>query len=228
MGGVRLVDGLLIVVYCDYSSSGGWDASTWDVQAGEKLWRKPLSGDLSIFYPTPGTFHPTPYDDLTVLGAAPDCYLGISEDGTTFFAVNPEEIRTWSILTGESTGSLIHRDYTCASTPLSVNSDGPIIWIRSLGGSRARGWDLMNLGSSPLDPSNIPDRLRLACLQGEGLVWGGTDSSRIIDTTSQTEVFRLPEQYRRYGKAVWDGRYFFAAYETGDFLILDFVHMTLR
>ena len=108
VGGVRLVDGLLIVVYCDYSSSGGWDASTWDVQAGEKLWRKPLSGDLSIFYPTPGTFHPTPYDDLTVLGAAPDCYLGISEDGTTFFAVNPEEIRTWSIFNNRGEYRLIN------------------------------------------------------------------------------------------------------------------------
>ena len=42
---------------------------------------------------------------------------------------------------------------------------------------------------SPRPVQLIPHRLRLACLQGEGLVWGNTDSSRIVDTASQTEVF---------------------------------------
>ena len=91
----------------------------------------------------------------------------------------------------------------------------------------AYGWDLRNLESPPLDSSEIPYRLRLACLQDKEGALGRIASSRIIDTTSQTEVFRLPQPFARPGKAVWDGRYLFVVYETGEPLILDFANMTL-
>ena len=209
VGGVQLVDGVLAIVHGDQSFSSGWGVSVWNVEAKERLRETPLSGDPSILDPTPNR------------------NLGISEDGTTFFVVDPEEIRTWSTLTGKSTGSVTHHKYTSAPTPLSIDLDGPRIWIRSLGKSPAYGWDLGNLEPSPLDSSKIPYRLRLACLQDKEGALGGIASSRIIDTTSQTEVFRLPQPFARPGKAVWDGRYLFVVYETGEPLILDFANMTL-
>ena len=204
--GARLVKSMLTIVHRDRSLYSGWGVSTWDIEAGERLERQPLSGDLNVLDPTT------------------DRDLGISKDGSTFFVVDPVNIQTWSMLTGESTGSLFHRNYT--RTSISVNLDGPIIWIRSLGRSQAWGWDMRNLESPPLDSSNIPNGLRLALLQDVGGAWGNTGQSRIIDATSQTEIFRLPGRFAHPGKVVWDGQYLFAVYETGEFLILDFFHMT--
>ena len=210
VGSARLVNTILTVVHGDRSFESGWGVSTWDITTGERLQRIPLSGDLSILDPTL------------------DRDLGISKDGTTFFVVDPVNIRTWSISTGEITGSLFHRNYTRTSSPLSVDLDGPVIWIRSLGRSPAWGWDLRDLKLPPLNSSNIPNGLRLACLQDVGGAWGNAGQSRIIDTASQTEVFRLPGRFAEPGKVVWDGRHLFVAYETGELLILDFVHITLR
>ena len=81
-------------------------------------------------------------------------------------------------LTGEGTGSSVHcRNHTCTSALLSVNLDGPIIWIRSLGGSHAWGWDLMNLESSPLDLSNSY-RTDSAWLVFRARVWYGATLTR--------------------------------------------------
>ena len=205
--GARLANSILIIVHRDHSLDSGWGVSTWDVGSGERLEKKPLIGDLSILDPTP------------------DRDLGISKDGTTFFVVDPANIRTWSTLTGESTGSFFHRNYT--RTSISVNLDGPIIWVHSLGRSQAWGWDSRNLKAPPLDSSKMPKRLRLACLHARGDE-GSTGQSRIIDTTSKVDVFRLSGRIANPGKAVWDGRYLCVGYETGELLILDFVHMTLR
>ena len=210
VGSARMVGDTLIIVHRDRFFGSFWEVSTWDAKAKRRLQRKRLSGDLSILDPTP------------------DSDLGISKDGATFFAVNPYVIRTWSTLTGESTGSSSHRRHTHTSTPLSIDLDGPMIWIRSLGQSQAWGCDLRNLKKITLELPDIPKRLRLACLQAGGEAWGNTSYSRIIDVTSQTEVFRLPGRFAQPGKVVWDGRYLFAVYETGELLILDFSHMTLR
>ena len=176
VGGARLVNDILTVVHRRGYYSSGWDVSTWDIKAGERLQRIPLSDDLHILYPTP------------------ERDLGISKDGTTFFVVDPKEIRTWYISTGGNMGSLILSDYTCVSIPLAVSLDGPTICFRSSGGSSAWGWDLRDLKSSPLNSSNLPTRLHLAYLQaGEHR----TDHSKIVDSTSQIEVFRLPEKYTK-------------------------------
>lgn len=205
-GGTRLHDGILTVAYCGLDV--GWNVSAWDVKAGQNLERKPLS------------------DCLSIPGCSSDRDSGISKDGATFFVVDSEEIRTWSISTGEMIGSVIHRDYTRSSTPLSVDLDGPIIWIRSLARSQAWGWDSRNLMSPPLDSSNVPNRLRLAYFKGEQQV--PTPQSWIVDTTSKTEVFRLPAWVASRCRTVWDGRYLFAVDDTRTLFILDFVHMALR
>ena len=209
VGSVRLVDTILTIVHHDNSFSSGWGVSIWDITVGERLRSTSLSGDLSILDPTL------------------DRNLGISKDGATFFVVDPVKLRTWSLSTGESTGSIFHYNYTRTSSPLSIDLDGPTLWIRSLGRSRDWGWGLENLETPPLNSTNIPSRLRLACLQEVGGAWGDAGQSRIIDTTSQKEVFRLPGRFADHGKVVWDGRYLFVFYETGEPLILDFVHMAL-
>jgi hypothetical protein len=205
--GAQLVNGTLTIVHRDRSLYSGWGVSTWDVGAGERLERKPLSGDLNI------------------LGPPANRDLGISTDGTTFFVVDLEKVRTWSISTGENTGSLPYRNYT--TTLISVNLDGPMIWIWFLGKAQAWGWDLRNLGLPPLNSSNMPDRLRLACIRGVDGAWDKANKTKIIDAASRKEVFILPERFAHPDRVVWDGRYLFAVYETGEPLILDFVLMTV-
>jgi hypothetical protein len=72
----------------------------------------------------------------------------------------------------------------------------------------------------------MSNRLRLACLHAT--CGDGTVQSRIVDTASGKEVFRLPGQFAYPGRAVWNGRYMLALYGTGKLMILDFVHMALR
>ena len=205
--GARLANSTLTVVHYGSSFSSGWGVSTWDVEVGERLERKPLSGDLSALDPT----------------ANPD--LGISKDGSTFFVVDTAYIRTWSISTGESTGSLFYRAYT--DLPVSVHLDGPLIWLGLwiYGRAETWAWDLRNLKLPPIDSSNIPDRLRLACVQDVGGARGDTGKTGLIDANSRIEVFRLPGGFAYPSRVVWDGRYLFAVYRTGEVLILDFLHM---
>ena len=193
-----LVEDTLIVVHCPDS---GWHVSRWDIKETKPLETIPLSGDLD----------PIACRDV-----------GISKDGTTFFVVDPMNIRTWSLLTGEITGSVSHTHLTCAS--FSATLDDSIIWVRSLARREAWGWDSRNLESPPLDSSKIPDRSRLVCLQDVDGAWGNTGKTRIIDVVSQTEVFRLPGKFAHPDKVAWDGRYLFAVYGTGEPLIVEFVH----
>ena len=224
VGCIRQSRGVLTVVYRDGPSLSDWGVSTWDAKARRKprrktaqnrplgrepLERKPLSGCLTTLGPTLDRDN-----------------QGISEDGTTFFVVNAEEIRTWSTLTGEITGTSSHRNYTHATSLFSVHLDGPIVWISSSEEWRAWGWSLKNLDSPPIILPDIPIRPRLAYLRDGCDVRGKTGQSRIIDIDSQTEVFRLPGQFARPGKAAWNGRYLFAVSETGKVLILDFYFMT--
>jgi hypothetical protein len=222
VGGVRLADDKFTIVHRgDSIRYRYWHASTWDLKAGRRLQIVPLSGDLVIVDPT------LKYS-----------IFGISKDGTTFFAMNPNTFQTWSTFTGECTKS----DTLFFPTPASVSFDGARIQVdvpaRSEdGGSKTH---TLYLGSTfPYRGSNGP---RLACVWGDDPVWGGdgwygggmvwgegktwgyTWPRRIIDITSQTEVFRLSGRFALRGNAVWDGRYLFAVYETGDLLILDFVH----
>ena len=204
--GARMVNDGLTVVHND-SCGSNWGVSTWDVKAGKRLQRIPLPGHPWIL------IRPREHD------------LGISKDGTTFFAANSYEIQTWSTLTGKTVGFITYRDPNRTLLPFSVNLDGPKIWIHSEEGSRVQGWDLRDLKLQPLDLSQGPKSLRLACLRG---TQSHTNRCRIIDTAHQIEVFPLPEKFANPSDIVWDGQYLSAVYDTGELLILDFVHMPLR
>ena len=209
VAGVRLIDGKLTIVYRGDFFRTDWNVATWDIKAGGSLRPTRLS------------------DNLSTLDNTPDLDLGISKDGTTFFVVNPHEIRTLSTSTGQNTGSSFHRKYTSALTPLSVTLDGPRIWICPLGKSQAWSWDLRNLSSPPSESHDMPNKYCLVGFCPEDGGWSKTGHSSIVDIASQKEVFCLPGEFAHPCEAAWDGRYLFAGYDTGEVLILDFVHMTL-
>ena len=218
--GVRLTNGILIVVF-QGPSGNRWKISTWDVRTGKRLSRKSLSGDCSAL-------NPVSVLDRLERGPIFNGGFGVSQDGTTFFAVNWEEIRTWSITTGESTDQLNRRIRTPpSSTPFSIELDGPRIWVHSWG-SPAWGCDLRNSYSPPFRPSDIAYKLRLVCLLATDGRFGEVRPITIVDTTSQIEVFRLPLTLVSPGAGEWDGRHLVVVSRTGKLLILDFTHMTLR
>ena len=207
VGGAQLNNGILTIVHCGHSGSSGWDVSTWDVKGRKRLQRTFLSNGFII------------------AGRAEDRCLGISKDGAVFFVVDSLKIRAWSTLTGQIIGSSSHHKDTYPSIPHSINIDGPIIWI-NYGQWQSWGWDLKDLHSPPLDPSKLPNRLRLACHYDNG----GADptfQSSVVDTISQMVIFQPPGQFSRLGRPVLDGRYLIAICENGELLIVDFVHMTL-
>ena len=209
VGGARVVDGILTIVHRIDSRSESWDVSTWDAQAGEGFQREPLPGRAWI------------------LDRLHDHDIGISKDGTMLFAVNPHEVRTWSTLTGETTGVLAYRNPNRVLPPVSFDLDGPIIWIRSGERSPAQGWDLKNLNSPPLNSSKAPNRLRLICPHAGDGTRGNAGQCWIMDAISEIGVFQLPGKFANPSKVVWDSQYFAAVDDAGELLILDFVHMAL-
>ena len=154
--------------------------------------------------------------------------LRISKDRFKIFFLGSEGIRVWSIRTGELVGKV-----RLEGTPVfnSLVVDGSKAWVR-FGGSRVQGWGFGSTSSStppvPL-PSSLPSpmsRHRLVFIDRTG-AWH-TEPSRIEDTVTGEEVFRLSGKYKKPSVAQWDGRYLVAGYESGEVLILDFNNMIPR
>ncbi|KAF9778114.1 WD40-repeat-containing domain protein [Thelephora terrestris] len=199
----QLVNNILTIVHPISSCPPCWNISMWDIKAGKMLQEKSLYGGLND----------VPSD------------IGISEDGTMFFVVYLDEIQTWSISTEKIIGSLLIYEHIQTSAPFYVNLDGPILWIHFLSELQAWGWDLRDPGSPLLNSLNtVPYKFHLAFL---GASVEDTGYSRIVDTTSRTEVFRLPEPFARPRAIEWNGRYLFAISNTEEVLILDFDHIAL-
>ena len=206
VGDVRLVSGILTIACPGRPGGVGWDVSIWDIEARKMLQKKTLSGNTNVL-------HHSHNDDF-----------GISKDGTLFFGAGSGEIRTWSVSTGESTGSLTVDEYHCG-TPYFF--DGSIFWVKSSSQPSfpARGWDLRNLKSPPFWSLNLPNKRRFV-FQMRG-TYSDNPRGTITDTTSKTVVFSLPITPMRDRQA-WDGRYLFGISEDGEVLILDFAHMNFR
>lgn len=221
---VRLVDGVLIIVFYEESSRYTWKISTWHTETGEYIRTIYLSGTSGIYN-----------NDLT-----------LSEDGTILFAVDWSGIRTWSTLTGEVMGStrfpVSSRGFLTFIAGLTPSPEpvfpilvGPTVWIywspsmeelqrmERLGQSRpdlmrsVEGIDLRTLESCRLESCEVPGAVRLALIEGRTI---------IADIASGTEVFKLPGRFVRPSKARWSGRYLTVAYyETGELFILDLIHL---
>ena len=204
----RLVKGQLIIT-CHQST--GWWVSFWD------LWSRQC------------------VQTTRLLNAVGIDHIMISEDGTLVFAAGRRYtkdegyIRTWCTTTGTPIASQ-RIQWPDRKLYLPITVDGPTVWIR-FGSSLVKGWDIKNLGSvGPIESSDIPsERHRLSLIQVDGEPEGQDgDPTRIVDTVTNEEVFRLTGEFAQPVKIKWDGRCLFAVYEAGEPLILDFVHMTPR
>ena len=154
--------------------------------------------------------------------------LRISKDGSKVFLLGDMSVRVWSTRTGEVVGNV-----RLAGTPAfnSLVLDGSRAWVR-LEDSHVQGWDFGTTGSSkspvPLPSSSLPPMPihRLDFIDRTGS-WH-TEPSRIEDTVTGEEVFRLSGKYKKPSVARWNGRYLVAGYESGEVLILDFNNMIPR
>ena len=149
--------------------------------------------------------------------------LRISEDGSKVFFADGGFIRAWSVQSGEAVGE-VRLEGNLSSHSLTI--DGSRIWVY-FQGSPTQGWDFGVPGSPPVPLSNMsPDRPRLDLF--DGTKRRNTSPSRLKDTVTGKEVFRLYGRYAKPTNTRWDGRYLIAGYPSGEVVILDFVHMIPR
>ena len=145
--------------------------------------------------------------------------LKISGDGSRVFCLGLDDIRVWSIQTGEVIGKI---KLKFIQDMRYLNVDGSRVWAHH-SDSAVRGWDFGILGSSPVQlPSIPPDRLH-----PNGVVLWDTGLSIIKDKIAGKVLFQLP---KRYGKPVdvqWNSQYLVAYFIPTKVLVLDFSHMLL-
>ena len=147
----------------------------------------------------------------------PDSIPRISGDGSKVFWYTVDSIQAWSISTGKAIGEARLRQVdhgTLWLHPLCLNDSKIWVCFKDLS---VQGWDFEISDSSPIPLSDMaPDRLHLHYLPGQ---------SRIVDTVIGQEVFRLSGRYVRPSCIQWDGWYLATGYDSGEVLILDFIHM---
>ena len=152
------------------------------------------------------------------------CYrckgLRISGDGSKVFLLNEKSIQAWSIWTGEVGGEVMFE-----GEPLynSLIVDGSMVWLCSKD-SQIQGWDFGTPDPSPIPSLSLPPPR--TCLSFvNGMMEQPAVLSRIKDTVTGKVVFWLSGRYDEPRVAQWNGRYLIAGYESGEVLILDFIHM---
>jgi WD40 repeat protein len=146
--------------------------------------------------------------------------LRISGDGSKVFCLTFEVVQGWSMLTGEAVGEV---DVGWGSYLNPLHAKGSRIWV-DLRNSPTQGWDFGTPGSSPIPLSNTsPERPQLHFIPS--ISGWNNGPSRIEDTVTGKEVFRLPGRYARPKDVRWDGQYLVAGYVSGEVLILDFSQM---
>ena len=195
-GDAEVVDNRLIFGWCT-----GRELHLWDTAKGEK-------GALLQTVDT--------RSDLKTMS------LRISWKGSKVFLLDHNYIRAWSTRTGEPVGEV-----RLSSKPLfnSLVVDGSNVRV-VLEDSPVQGWKFQSAGDpvpiwggSP--PYIVENRLDFIDRTG---VWS-IEPSRIKDTVTGKEVFRLSGRYAKPNVVRWDSRYLVAGYDTGEVLILDFRYM---
>jgi WD40 repeat protein len=128
--------------------------------------------------------------------------LRISGDGSKVFCMSSEFVEGWSMLTGEAVGMVeVGRDSYL--NPLHAKGSRILVDLQN---SSTQGWDFGIPGSSPIPLSNISSegpRLHFS----PGISKWNNGPSRIGDTATGKEVFRLPGRYTRPNDVQWDGQY---------------------
>ena len=143
-----------------------------------------------------------------------------SGDGSKVFLLGNNSIQARSTWTGEIVGEVIFEGEPLTN---SLVVDGSRVWVH-FEGSQSQGWDFGTPGSTPIQLSGIPpSSLDKPHLEFE---IGDTSPSRIKDTITGKEVFRLSGRHAEPTVTQWDGQYLVAGYSSGEVLILDLSQMT--
>ena len=145
--------------------------------------------------------------------------LRISGDGSKVFVLDHEYLQALYIQRGEVIGK-IRLGGELSGDPLIV--DGSKVWV-NFEDSQIQGWDFGILGSTPVPLSDTPpdpDRPHLDFVDGTRSPRAGP--SRIVETVTRREIYRLTGRFSMPTIAQWDGRYLVAGYDNGEVLILDF------
>ena len=145
----------------------------------------------------------------------------ISVKGSKVFLLDGDYIRAWSIDTGNSVGEVKLEGEPLFNSLVVCYSR---VWVRFKDSdSPIQGWDF---GSNSLRPVPLSStfsfplpRPHLAFIDRTETWYTGP--SRIEDTETGEEVFRLSGRYGKPTVARWDGRHLVAGYDTGEVLILN-------
>ena len=136
--------------------------------------------------------------------------LRISADGSKVFFLSDSFIQAWSIQTGDVVGEMRLGEKSQLD---ALCGGGSRVWVHS----PTQGLDFGSSGSSPILLLDVvSDRPHLDFISTQ---------SRVVDTVTGQEVFQLSGKYARPDFMQWDGRYLATGYESGEVLILDFIHM---
>jgi WD40 repeat protein len=146
--------------------------------------------------------------------------LKISGDGSKVFLLAGRFIKAWSLRTGEAVGEVELEDKSYQGL---FRAGGSRICL-CFPNSSTQEWDFGISGSPPIPlPSTSPERSCLGFIGGGS--WWYKGLSQIKDTTTGKVVFPLAGRYAKPNEVQWDGQYLIAGYESGEVLILDFIHM---
>ena len=198
---MRLMDGRLIIA-CDGNDwpDGGGDGGgagkiqVWDVEKDELL--------QAMDTPEPRVID-----------------LWMSEDGTKVFCLGEGSVQAWSTWTGEDAGGVTFQGRL---QPDSLTVDGARVWVH-FARLPPQGWDFGIPGSPPVPlPDSSRNRTRLDIADGTE-TWS-TGVAKIKDAASGRGFFQLPEKFADPCAVQCDHRYLAAGYESGEVLILDFIH----
>ena len=142
----------------------------------------------------------------------------VSGDQSKAFILGHNSIQALSLQTGEVVGEVK------LGEPLydSLVVDGSRVWV-SFEDSKTEGWDFGLSGSAPISLSNVSSDKPHLCFIGT--MQQDTSPSRVEDTVTRKEVFRLSGRYAMPEVARWDSQYLIAGYTSGEVLILDFNHV---
>ena len=216
---------------------GAWDLSTGchmgyfqtkaELPSGGDM--QLVNGKLILVWCTPNKIHIAwntgKEEHLQMLDARSNfenASLRISGDGSKVFLLDHEWVKALSTRTGEVIGRVKFWGEP-SDNPLIV--DRSKVWV-CFKNTQTRGWNFGIPGSTPTPlfiPPREPDRPRLNFVDGTKAQNAGP--SRIKDTLTGKEVYRLPMRYANVTAAQWDGRFLVTGHESGEVLILDFVHM---
>ena len=180
-----------------------------------------LSGKIHVYDTKTGELSQTVY----VQAYFTTMSLRISRDGSKVFLLTRTFVRVWSIKTGEVVGNV-----ELEGKPLfnSLVVDDSRAWVY-FEDSRIQGWEFGST-DSPTSPVPLPTsfpppvpRHRLDFIDRTA-AWH-LRPSRIGDTVTGEEVFRLSGKYEGPTVTRWDGRYLAAGYGSGEVVILDLNNM---